>query len=63
MRVYVNNVGFQIFRGARAKHAILRFLSRHELKPEAEEFEIRDEWSNRIEDDYEMHQDSKIFIK
>jgi hypothetical protein len=63
MKVYVNDIQIEIFRGGRAKDAILKYLSKNKMQLCINSIEIRDEWDNVIAEDSPMKTGSKIYFK
>lgn len=63
MKVYVNDKALVIFRGCRAKDAVLRFLSRTGGALTIEGLVFRDAWGNRIEEDSPMTEGRRIFFQ
>ena len=49
MKVFVNDIEVDIFRGGRAKDAILKYYSQSGKRFKKQNLDIRDEWQNTIE--------------
>ncbi len=61
MKVYVNDRPVVIFRGCRAKDALMRHFKRIGRCLSLEGISISDEWGNEIADDSPMTDDARIF--
>ena len=48
MKVFVNDIEVDIFRGGRAKDAILKYYSQSGQRFKKRNLDIRDEWQNTI---------------
>ena len=62
MKVYVNDCDVEIFRGGRAKDAILKYLGQQKMRSCKKLPEIKDEYGNVISEDSPMRENSKIYF-
>ncbi|AEW20921.1 hypothetical protein TFKS16_1695 [Tannerella forsythia KS16] len=63
MKVFVNDIEVDIFRGGRAKDAILKYYSQSGQRFKKRNLDIRDEWQNTIAEDSPMSENRKIYLK
>lgn len=63
MKVFVNDVEIEIFCGARARDAVLSYLSGIGRRAGKKKMKIEDEWQNTISDDSPMSENRRIYIE
>lgn len=63
MKVFVNDVEIEIFCGARARDAVLSYLSGIGRRARKKKIVIRDGWQNVISDDSPMSENRRIYIE
>ena len=62
MKVFVNDVEINIFKGARVIDAAHKFINMFELFEKLRRLSARDAWNNRIDLDGELQEGSRIYL-
>ncbi len=63
MTVYVNDKPVMVFRGARARNALIKYYKQLGQRIAVENLLITDRWGNTLSDDSPLMENEKIYAK